>query len=588
MNRLIVTLLGLLLVTACGGSSTETGEAPAGNESLYFFGGRIIPGDGSAPIEEATMLVQNGKITGLGGKGEVPPPDGAGRVDLAGMTVMPAIINGHGSPGLAVGQSYAADNYKRESVMNDLNRYAYYGISTVATMGTDADDTAFMIRDEQRQGTTGGAKLLTAGRGITVRGGYPSAVLSNVPIQVANANEGRRAVAELAGKNVDFVSIWVDDTGRAPKMGPDIFTAIIDEAHKNNLKVMAHVVSLADAKALVNAGVDALVNSVRDREVDDELIGMMKQRNTFYMPTLTTHEAKFVYADRPEWLGEQTMREVYPAQLSAYLADTVTVNRFRRNPELAQLRQHFANATRSLKKMADAGVKIAFGSGSGSQDTYPGYFEHRELELMVAAGMSPSDTIKSATSVAAEALGLADVGTLATGKAATFIVLSANPLEEISGTQQLVYLYIDGKEIDRRPLIQNIQMPVTRITESDRAQDRAAELKAAQERAEAAKPHYGNGKFTLGSSTRVRGLAVPTPNGSRTSVQSGASTRITVAMAGAAAGDLRAFYTELLPQLQWQSAQGGCFQRPSPVSQKNNTLCIETSAGQAVVTVTEQ
>jgi hypothetical protein len=410
--------------------------------------------------------------------------------------------------------------------------------------------------------------------------------MGDIPIQVGDPDEARQAVAGLISQKVDFVTIYVDDAmGRAPNMGPDIYTAIIDEAHKSNLKVFAEVFYLADAKGLVNANVDGLLAGVRDRAVDDELVTMMKEKNTYLTPTLTALEAKFVYADRPDWLGEQLMREAYPAQLSAYLADTVVQNRFRRNPDLARLRQQYSTATANLKKMADGGVKIAFGTGSGSPDTYPGYFEHRELGLMVAAGMSPLDAIKSATSVAAEAIGASEIGTLAAGKNADFIILARNPLDEIAATQQIDYIYRNGKEVARLPMIQNIQIEVPRVTEDDRAQDRAAQAKAAAEAREAAREHFG--KYTLGTSQTVRGLPVPTPTGSTSSVQAGAPTRITVSMRGASAADLTGFYSAVLPRYRWQ-AQGNCFQRQSPLSQRTNVLCMQASAGQIALTITEQ
>ena len=205
--------------------------------------------------------------------------------------------------------------------------------------------------------------------------------------------------------------MWVEDNmGRSPKLKPEVYRAIIDEAHKRNLKAFASVFSLADAKDLVKSGVDGLTTSIRDKEVDDELISMMKQKGTYYTPALTGLEAKFVYADKPDWLGEQTMREVYPAQLSAYLADTVTMNRFKRNPDLPALREQYAVAKKNLKKMSDGGVKVVLGTDSGTPDTYPGYFELRELALMGDAGMSPAEVIKAATSTSAEALGLKEQG----------------------------------------------------------------------------------------------------------------------------------------------------------------------------------
>src|SRR4030095_6756510 len=225
------------------------------------------------------------------------------------------------------------------------------------------------------------------------------------------------------------------------------------------------------------AGVDGFVSSIRDREVDDALISAMKAKNVFLAPALTAAEAKFVYADKPSWLGEQTMREVYPAQLAGYLADPVSINRFKRNPELNDLRQQYSTALKNLKKLSDGGVKIALGTNSGAADTYPGYFELREMIAMADAGMKPNDVIKAATSVPAEILGLTDLGTIAVGKTAHFLAMPNNPLEKMSEIKDVGFLYLNGSEQERSPLIQNIQSntQTLKITQKDKEEDARAE-----------------------------------------------------------------------------------------------------------------
>ena len=580
--HLIIAVMLLSLMAGCSSEASRDGSAPPEGPNIAFFsGGRLIPGDGREPIEAATLVVENGKITEIGGKGEVRPPKGAARAELDGQTIMPALINLNAHPGLVNGPTFGPQNYKRESVLNDLNRYAYYGVAAVVSMGSDPGDIAFQIRDEQHQGKVGGARLFTAGRGITAKGGWPTSIQKDIPIEVSTEAEARQAVAEQAAKKVDFIRIWMD---AAPKLKPELYRAIIDEAHKNNLRVVASAADLADAKDLVKAGIDGLLNSIRDREVDNELIAAMKEANVFYVPSLTSLEARFVYADKPSWLGEQAMREVYPAQLSAYLADTVVVNKFKRNPELPQLRQQYSIAAKNLKKLADAGVKIGFGTNSGAPDTYPGYFEHRELQLMVAAGMSPMDAIKAATSVSAEILGIDDLGTIEVGKTGDLLALSRNPLDEIRNSREIALMFKGGSQVQRLPLIQNITIDVPRITEQDRAEEAAAQARDAAARAEARLEHFG--KFPLGPAKTVRAMAIPTPKGSRASVSVGPPDRITVSMRATAA-ELREFYAKALPRYRWQ-AQGNCWERQNPLSNKGQVLCIEPAANSVVIQIAEK
>src|SRR5262249_4948824 len=309
--------------------------------------------------------------------------------------------------------------------------YAYYGGMGVSTAGTDSGDLALSVRDEVRDGKIKGARLYTAGKGIAAKGGGPEA-LAETTILVGSASGAKKAVADLASSKLDVVKLWMDDGhGKRAKLKADEYAAVIDEAHKRNLKVMAEVFDLSDAKDLVKAGIDGFVSSIRDHEVDDALISAMKEKNIFLSPALTAAEAKFVYADKPDWLGEQTMREVYPAQLAGYLLDSFSINKFKRNPELNDLRQQYATATKNLKKLSAGGVKIALGTNSGAADTYPGYFELREMIAMNDAGMQPMDVIKAATSVPAGILGLKDFGVIAVGKTADFVAMPNNPLEKM-------------------------------------------------------------------------------------------------------------------------------------------------------------
>lgn len=588
-------LIPALLLCLFAGCSSEAGKdqssgagtAAGGADITFFSGARLIPGDGSAPIEEATFIVENGKFTQIGMKNEVKPPKGAGRVDLTGRTIMPVLVNLQGHVGLNNGATFSPRNYTSDSVKADLNRYEYYGVYALGTSGTDPGDTIFQIREQQRQGQATGAMVFTAGRGITARGGYPSGagMLGDIPIEVSSETEARKAVNDLADQKVDFIKIWVDDNGgKSPKLRPEIARAVINEGHMYDIRTVAEVSDLADAKQLVKDGVDGLVHSIQDREVDNDLISMMKEKDVFYAPALTSDQAKFVYADEPSWLGEQSMREVYPAQLSAYLANSIIVRKFKRDPDAQRARRQYSTAEKNLKKMADAGVKIALGSDSGGENTYPGYFEHRELQLMVDAGLSPMDAIKAATSVSASVLKLDDIGTLAPGKRAEFLVLSANPLTKIANTREIYTIYRDGQELDRLALIQNLTMDYPQVTQRDRNEDAAARAREAQLAAEAKMEHFG--KFVLGPSANVRAMPVPTPKGSRADIKAGPPDRITISMR-ASASDLRAFYVAALPKYHWQP-QGDCWGRRNPISNKQQVLCAQTSANRAVLQITEK
>src|SRR5262245_18035341 len=579
-----VTLLGVL--AGCGEAPAKKEAEAAAADIGWFQNVRLIPGDGSPAIQDAFVTVENGKITKIGSKAEVPAPKGALHVDLAGQTIMPVLVNLHGHVGLIKAGNFSTENYSRESVLNDVYRYGYYGVEYVASLGTDTD-VAFSVRDEQRQGKLSGGQLYTAGRGITTKGGWPTPILKGVPMEVGTEAEARKAVNDMAAKKVDLIKIWVDDNmGALPKLNPALSAAIIDEAHKKNLKVVAHVFYLADAKDLVKAGVDGLVHSIRDHEVDDDLINQMKAKNVIYTPTLTAHESKFVYVDKPSWLGEQSMREVFPAQLSAFTASDVFLGKMRRDPNLPKFREQYAMAQKNLKKMAAAGVKIGLGTDSGAANTFTGYFEHRELELMEAAGMAPADIIKTTTATSAEFLGIKDGGVLAPGKNANFLVLTANPLDKARNSREIFTIYMNGHEIDRAAMLRNITTEVPKITEDDRKKEAVAAADFARIEADKKLPHFGD--FPAADATiRIAGMAIPMPKYSKETHKAGPPHVITVSLDKATGGQLAEFYKTILPQRGWAAA-GACFERKGVVSSKMQSLCMEPAGNQITLNISEK
>jgi imidazolonepropionase-like amidohydrolase len=434
------------VVVALAGCAAE----PPASTATHFFGMRLVPGDGSPPIENAGMLVDSGRIVAVGPNDSIQMPAGAHHVDFSGSTLMPLLHSLHVHVGYLKGSAMAAENYSRESIQEDLNRHAHYGVGSVLVLGSDAGDTVFQLRKDQREGRGSGARLFTVGRGITSVGGWPTtiAAIAAAPQQVETEEQAREAVRALKAQSVDAVKIWVDDAGgRVPKIAPELYRAAIDEAEKNDLDVYAHVFYLEDARGLVEAGVSVLAHSIRDQEIDDELVTRMKEKDVLYVPTLVAHEAGIAHADGAAWIGEASMREtVSPDVVDALLSEEFVASA-RANPGLAASREQYAVALRNVKKLADAGVRIGLGTDSGTTHRYPGYFEHRELELLVDAGLSPGEAIAAGTGTSAPMLG--QMGTLTEGAAADFLVLGSNPLESIANTRDIQAVYMGGKAIER-------------------------------------------------------------------------------------------------------------------------------------------
>lgn len=163
------------------------------------------------------------------------------------------------------------------------------------------------LREKRNKGLIGGPYILTAGHGIGVPNGAPPPFTGiDSVVRPGTIKEALKEVDDMAQHHVDILKIWVDDFGGTlPTMKPEIYKAVIAEAHKRGLRVAAHVWNLADAKALVADGVDVLAHSVRDLPVDDELIASMKSRGVFQIPTLAADESFFVYKDNPPWMNSK-------------------------------------------------------------------------------------------------------------------------------------------------------------------------------------------------------------------------------------------------------------------------------------------
>jgi imidazolonepropionase-like amidohydrolase len=418
-------LLGV--ITAIGFAVGVAGQTPSGTVALV--GARVIDGTGAPPMANATILIGNGRIDRIGPAASLKIPAGATRVDVAGKTLIPGLINahghlGHGETGLPV----------YDQIIQQLKLYARYGITTVYALGDDGVQSV-RVSKENNNGTLTRARLFVSG---------PRATAGTI-------EEARKTIADRHARRVNIIKTGIGEGNSGENMRSEVYTALIDEAHKRKLRVAAHLVNLEHAKGLVNAGLDIIAHSIRDQDVDATFIAELKRRNIGYIPTLTRDLSVFQYESTPEYINDPFFLRGLPLYAAhiARVKDPALHAKIKANPGTQVAKRQFDQALRNLKLLSDGGVMIAMGTDSGTgTGRWQGYFEHVEMELMVKAGMTPMQTLVASTGNAAKVMGLdKEVGTLQPGKRADFVVLTADPLADIKNTRTIESVWIDGRQM---------------------------------------------------------------------------------------------------------------------------------------------
>ena len=435
MKTTILPFLMLILF-----SCTSPSKDAQSNKITILTNARIIDGKNDKPIDKGSIIIQHGKIVRIV-KSEMKFPKNAHIVDLSGKTIMPTLITAHSHLGLSNGTKIGADQISSENVLRQLKKFRSYGIGAVMSLGTD-HDFIYELREKTRNGELNLPLILTAGRGFGMPDGAPPITMGMSKVyRPTTIQEVQTDMDELANHKPNMVKLWVDDFNHTmkSKMSPEMSSAIIQAAHNHGLRVAAHVYYLTDAKNLIKEGADVFGHSIRDQKVDKELISLMKTRHVAYIPTLTLDEAFFVYGDRPQWMSESFFINALDTGMKEWLqSENYRVKESARND--------FEIAKQNVDTLHKAGVRIGMGTDSGATlARLQGFAEHRELQLLVSAGLTPMEALQAATRVNADILGIShELGTLEAGKRANILVLNEDPLMDISNTQKINSVWING------------------------------------------------------------------------------------------------------------------------------------------------
>ncbi len=447
--------LAAIGLTACGGSdigaaTPDPAGTPGTGDLVVVDNARVF--DGERDLGTVALVIRDGRIERIEAAGSESLPADAERIDYSGRHIIPGLVNAHAHVGNTEGTEHGDRFYTRDIVVRDLRQFQAYGVTTVVALGLNG--AVFpQIRAEVAADPALGAQLFGAGAGVGTPGGAPPAAnmgLEQDPVaRPGDADAARAAVRAQAGAGVDLIKLWVDELGgKAPAMPPEVYRAAIEEAHRHDLLVAAHIHDLAPAADLVASGVGIIAHGVRDQPIDAALAAAMREAGTGYIATLQIDEANYIYAEHPDWLDTPFLRNALPAAVVRQWSDAGWRARTLADPATQRARDAVAMNLRNLATLREAGIAVGFGTDAGAlPHRVAGFAEHRELELMLQAGYTPQQALTVATRDSARLLQLDDRGLLQPGRRADFVVLSADPLVDIRNTRRIEAVWQAGRQV---------------------------------------------------------------------------------------------------------------------------------------------
>jgi len=473
MNRRLLSVVMLVCVGFFSADarkywrSTESDSDRAPDENITaVIGATVIDGTGAEPSRQ-TVVIRGDRIEAVGPN--VEPPAGARRIDAEGMTLMPGLFDLH------THLPYSSVNGAANDWPKNLKAYLYCGVTSVVDFGAYGE----MFEPMRRLIKTGAvaAPRISLAVRITTPGGHGAegGRGESFSLEVSTAREARAAVRSALAYQPDVIKAFTDGWryGAAPdmsSMNEETLTALVDEAHKNGLEVLTHTVTLERAKIAARAGVDVIAHGVGDRAADEELFRLMKAKGTTYAPTLAVYEPRGRDILTP-LLGavlapEARLAFVPPQNQPMRPADDSAENG---DPPRVRRWTILQNNTAALRK---AGITFGVGTDSGVTGTHHGWATLRELQLLVAGGLTPLEAITAATGAAARAIKVDDArGVIAPGKIADLVLVEGEPHKDIRDVEKIKRVFLGGREIDRGRLAREIAEPGLTPLQAIKAQE---------------------------------------------------------------------------------------------------------------------
>ena len=433
-------LFAIAALAACGEGPAPTPSEPA---AVAIVGARLIDGTGADPVDDAVIVVQDGRIQATGPESSTSVPTGTEVVDGAGKTIIPGLVETH-----------SHFNGELERVEPQLRKQLYFGVTTSRSIGSDTPEKVVKLL-EAHAGQIVGPRMFTAGRGFSHVNGFPPGRPTNQP---TTEDEAREMVRGLAGQGVHFVKMWVNKMPEPGlKITPEIRAAIVDEAMKQDLVPVAHIDEEADVRQLIDVGVRDFLHTVTDTEVGEEFLQLCLDNGVTFSPTLTNTHSLSIWAEHPELLEDPEIHASFEPESYAKWIDPAYREEWMAQPSFEARKIRLQGLKAFVKTVVDAGIPVAVGTDSGAStwNVPMGWGTHHELELFVEAGLTPMQAIVAATRNGAALIskGEPEFGTLEAGMVADLIVLNADPLTDIQNTRAIDRVMQRGEWVDRSVLL---------------------------------------------------------------------------------------------------------------------------------------
>lgn len=454
-RRAFLKASGLTLaafVTSCHVS------APGGQDVILIKNGRLVDGTGKPPLQPAFILIEGGKFREISASA-ITAPVGAAVIDAAGKTILPGLIDMHAhllSGGFDT-ISEKSMSYDPADQQRALKQMLYWGVTAVNDP-VQPLESGLQLRSQVLKQAFPSPRLFISGPGFTAPGGWAGSSDSAARIEPKDLNDVKRQVGRLADERVDFLKVFYDDmsdsfSSTLPKLDRRRLEEIINEAHARRLRVMVHAYSTEDHKTAIRAGADIMAHSAITGPVNDEYIALARKNKTMYLATLSVYHDVFNEKVIREFIGQDFVRKTVPKKTLDTLTAKEPLDSFEKTIKQDYIKQQLPTILNNLKRVSESGVAIGVGPDTGVPGSFPGLAVHREMELMVAAGMPPAAVMVAATRTAAEYLGQSSLGTVERGKAADVVIVSGDPLQDITNTRNITAVIKEGRIVNREQLL---------------------------------------------------------------------------------------------------------------------------------------